>query len=77
MTRSVFRFAQWSISQEKVAAVPQITHELECVVCHDSSGPCRGFETARDWAFRHSGLNPSHTAYRETAHRNWRATLLE
>ncbi|QLE74408.1 hypothetical protein FGW37_24930 [Streptomyces rectiverticillatus] len=77
MSRSVIRFARWTISEEKVAAIPRVTHDLECVVCFDRSGPCREFEAARNWAFTHSGRHPSHTAYREIIQRCWRATLME
>ncbi|MBT2386647.1 hypothetical protein [Streptomyces sp. ISL-11] len=77
MSRSVIRSARWKIGQEKIPAVPLITHDLECGVCFDRSGPCKEFEEARNWAFTHSGRHPSHTAYREIAQRFWRATLME
>ncbi|MCC3771953.1 hypothetical protein [Streptomyces sp. UNOC14_S4] len=77
MTRAVARPARWEMSQEKIPAVPRLTHDLECVVCFDRSGPCREFEEARNWAFSHSGQHRSHTAYREIALRFWRASLME
>ncbi|MFC5724459.1 hypothetical protein ACFP1Z_30320 [Streptomyces gamaensis] len=77
MTRSVVRFARWRIHRAKVPALPWVSHDLECIVCFDRSGPCNEFETARTWAFTHSGRHPSHTAYREVVHRYWRAVLVD
>jgi hypothetical protein len=77
VTQPVAHSARWKIGQEKIPAVPWVTYTLECGTCFEQSDPCREFEEARNWAFAHSGRHPSHTAYRETAQRFWRATLVE
>ncbi|MFF4739672.1 hypothetical protein ACFY2W_27870 [Streptomyces sp. NPDC001262] len=77
MTRSVMRSARWKITSVKVPGNPLMTHELVCAACESCSGPCAEVETALDWAMRHSGANPSHTGYRETARRYWRTSLEE
>ncbi|MEU7167661.1 hypothetical protein AB0A70_23970 [Streptomyces morookaense] len=76
-THTVIRFARWAIGPEPAPEAPRVVHELECTTCNATSAAAEDFEEARNWAFRHSGRNPSHTGYRETSTRFWRATLLE
>lgn len=75
MTRSVFRHAWWVIRSAKVPNTPLVTHEFRCAACPETSGPCAELGTAQDWAMRHSGANPTHTGYQETAIRHWVTTL--
>lgn len=77
MTRSVTRFARWKIHREKLAAVPEITYEMECAACSQRSPVAPDFETASNWAFQHSGRNITHTGYREIIHRYWKTELIE
>ncbi|MEV5506284.1 hypothetical protein [Streptomyces orinoci] len=74
---TVIRFADWLIGPETAPEAPPIIHELECTTCNATSEATGDFEDARNWAFQHSGHNPSHTGYRENITRFWRATLLD
>ncbi|MFI9721621.1 hypothetical protein ACIHFE_18520 [Streptomyces sp. NPDC052396] len=76
-SRSVMRYARWVICSDKVPGNPLVTHELQCVACDELSGPCSELQTAQAWALRHSGANPKHTGYAETARRYWTTSLVE
>ncbi|MFC5721408.1 hypothetical protein ACFP1Z_14645 [Streptomyces gamaensis] len=69
---TVIRYADWTIGPDP----GPVTFVMRCAACAASSAPDEDFETVREWAFRHAGRNPSHTAYREVIHRHWRATLV-
>ncbi|MEX2969176.1 hypothetical protein [Streptomyces sp. C184] len=74
MTRSVFRHLRWTMAPETAPEAPEMVHELECMSCNAAADPSEEFETARNWAFSHTGQNPSHRGYRETVTRFWRMT---
>ncbi|WP_405789494.1 hypothetical protein [Streptomyces sp. NBC_01367] len=73
--RSVMQFADWTMRPETAPEAPAMVHELQCTTCLAASSPDEDFEIARDWAFQHTGRNPSHQGYRETVTRFWRMTL--
>ncbi|MFI9720036.1 hypothetical protein ACIHFE_10310 [Streptomyces sp. NPDC052396] len=73
---TVIRFADWAIGPDSAPESPAILHMLECTTCDAVSLVAEDFEDVRSWAFLHSGRNPSHTGYRETVHRLWRARLV-
>ncbi|MGW2040299.1 DUF7848 domain-containing protein [Streptomyces virginiae] len=73
--RSVMRFADWTMRPETASEAPAMVHEFQCTTCCATSSPDEDFETVRDWAFHHTGRNPSHQGYRETVTRFWRMTL--
>ncbi|MFI9200366.1 hypothetical protein [Streptomyces sp. NPDC053048] len=73
---TVIRWADWTIGPDVAPEAPAVDFEMQCIACGASSGPGEEFEAARDWAFRHVGRSPSHTAFREVIHRPWRATLV-
>lgn len=51
---------------------PEMIHELGCGTCRATSGAGGDFEAVRDWAFAHTGANPSHRRYHELIWRVWR-----
>lgn len=71
MTRSVFRYVRLTMRPEIAPEAPEMVHELECTACGAGSGGQEVFETTRDWAFAHTGGNPSHRGYREIVMRFW------
>lgn len=74
MTRSVYRYLRWTMRPETAPEAPGMVHELECMSCDAAAEPSEEFESARDWAFSHTGRNPPHCQYRETVTRFWRMT---
>ncbi len=73
---TVIRWADWTIGPDVTQEAPAVDFAMRCTMCGASSGASEEFEAARDWAFRHVGRSPSHTAFREVIHRRWRATLV-
>ncbi|MEV5509911.1 hypothetical protein [Streptomyces orinoci] len=73
---TILRYATWVIGPEAAPEAPEILHVLACTTCSAASEATEEFEGARDWAFQHSGRNPSHTGHRETVTRFWRAAPL-
>ncbi|MGP3999602.1 DUF7848 domain-containing protein [Streptomyces sp. 8N706] len=74
MTRAAFRYVHWTMGRETAPEAPEMVHEMECTTCNAESGAQDDFEAARDWAFAHTGGNPSHRGYREIVTRFWRMT---
>jgi hypothetical protein len=70
--RSIFLHVSWTMGPETAPEAPEMVHELECTTCGAESEPQDNFEVARDWAFAHTGGNPSHRGYRELVTRFWR-----
>lgn len=70
MTRSIFRYVTWKCGREPQSPHPM--HVWQCTTCDDQSTAFEDVEGAQDWAFDHTGSNPSHTGYRETITRYWR-----
>lgn len=65
------------MSPDPAPDAPEMIHELRCATCGAVSGAEGDFEAVRDWAFAHTGGNPSHRRYRETVTRAWRMTPAE
>ncbi|SEO01213.1 DUF7848 domain-containing protein [Actinacidiphila rubida] len=81
MSRTVLRYVDWRIVPDDDESTPPITFQMECVACailygaYDAkalSPASEDFADVQDWALRHSGRNPEHTAFREQVHRYWK-----
>lgn len=80
------RFVNWRITPDDRSDASPITFQMECVKCsvvlgsndsRTSSPTSESFADVQDWALRHSGRNPEHTAYREHVRRTWRTQMEE
>lgn len=63
----------WVVVREPAPEAPSVVFELECTTCCHSSGATEDLGAAQAWAVRHVTASPTHTGFREIAHRFWRA----
>lgn len=75
MTRTVMRYAEWTIGQDTSEGASPPLYEVECTTCDAKSGVSESAGDAQDWALQHSGRNPSHTGFRGINTTFWRTTM--
>lgn len=77
MTRSVIRFAMWTIAPDPSEGASPPLYELECTTCPERSAPSEAAADAQQWALEHSGRHPTHTGFRGISTSFWRTSMLD
>jgi hypothetical protein len=71
MTRTVLKFAHWTIRPDRGKGAQSVIYAMQCVECAAHSGGQDTPAAAQDWALKHSGRHPSHRRYRSMTFAPW------
>lgn len=77
MTRSVIRYATWTIAPDLSEGASPPIYELECTTCLERSPASEDGAEAQQWALGHSGRQPTHTGFRGIHTSFWRTAMKE
>ncbi|GGX26530.1 DUF7848 domain-containing protein [Streptomyces chryseus] len=68
-----FALAVWRLVQHDEEGVPAAIFEMECMTCHERSGPDETGKRPPIWALEHAGMAPGHRVFKLHTETYWRA----
>ncbi|NGO68215.1 hypothetical protein [Streptomyces boncukensis] len=73
MTRTVFRFREYTIVPDTEPDAKPTRIVMRCAVCGETGAPSESTEGSPVWAARHLKANPEHLSFDEVVTRPYRA----